>query len=63
MVRIYINSKIFGKYKYDPNNKGLKDLNKYIQYNLNSKDGTFWIDFDTFYEKPYVSYNQINLIQ
>ena len=50
------NSQIFGKYKYNPNNKHLKDLNKYIQYNLNSKDGTFWIDFDTFYESfSYVS--------
>ena len=44
------NSEIFGKYKYNPNNKNLKELNKYIQYNINSKDGTFWIDFDTFYE-------------
>jgi len=25
-------------------------LNKYIQYNIDSLDGTFWIDFDTFFE-------------
>ena len=28
----------------------LKDLNKYIQYNIDSLDGTFWIDLDTFFE-------------
>ena len=34
----------------------MEELNKYIQYNMNSKDGTFWIDFDTFYENfSYVS--------
>lgn len=50
------NSELFGKYKYNPNNKNMADLNKYIHYNMNSKDGTFWIDFDTFYESfSYVS--------
>ena len=31
----------------------MKDLNKYIQYNIDSQDGTFWIDFDTFYQSFY----------
>ena len=50
------NSEIFGKYKYNPNDPNLKELNNYIRYNINSKDGTFWIDFDTFYQSfSYVS--------
>ena len=29
------NSEIFGKYKYNPNNPNLKELNNYIHYNIN----------------------------
>ncbi len=29
------NSEIFGKYKYNPKNPNLKELNNYIHYNIN----------------------------
>jgi len=50
------NGNNIGEYIYNPRNKDMEELNKYIQYNMNSKDGTFWIDIDTFYENfSYVS--------
>ena len=50
------NSNIIGNYIQNIKNEKMKDLNKYIQYNIDSSDGTFWIDFDTFFESfRYVS--------
>ena len=44
------NSNIIGNYIQDSKNVKMKELNKFIQYNIDSSDGTFWIDFDTFFE-------------
>ena len=44
------NSNIIGNFIQDTKNKKMKELNKFIQYNIDSLDGTFWIDFDTFYD-------------
>ena len=50
------NSNIIGNYIQNTKNEKMKDLNKYIQYNIDSLDGTFWIDFDTFFESfSYIS--------
>jgi len=50
------NSNILGNYVQNKKNDKMKDLNKYIQYNIDSSDGTFWIDYDTFFESfSYVS--------
>ena len=50
------NSNIIGNFVQDTKNSKMKELNKFIQYNIDSLDGTFWIDFDTFYESfSYVS--------
>lgn len=54
------NSNIIGNYIQDTKKLEMKELNKYIQYNIDSLDGTFWIDFDTFYECfSYISLCQI----
>ena len=44
------NSNIIGNYIQNIKNEKMKNLNKYIQYNIDSLDGTFWIDFDSFFE-------------
>ena len=50
------NSNIIGNYIQNNKNEKMKDINKYIQYNIDSLDGTFWIDFDTFFDSfSYVS--------
>ena len=47
---------MIGNFIQDTKNEKMKDLNKYIQYNIDSLNGTFWIDFDTFFESfHYVS--------
>ena len=47
---------MIGNFIQDTKNEKMKDLNKYIQYNIDSLDGTFWIDFDSFFESfHYVS--------
>ena len=54
--RNIFNSNMIGNFIQDIKNEKMKDLNKYIQYNIDSLDGTFWIDFDTFFESfHYVS--------
>jgi len=50
------NSNMIGNYLQNTKNDKMKDINKYIQYNIDSQNGTFWIDFDTFFESfTYVS--------
>ena len=50
------NSNIIANYIQNIKNDKMKNLNKYIQYNIDSLDGTFWIDFDSFFESfEYVS--------
>ena len=54
--RNIFNSNMIGNFIQDTKNEKMKDLNKYIQYNIDSLDGTFWIDFDSFFESfHYVS--------
>ena len=45
-----------GKYCLENLNDNVMNLKPYIESNLNSKDGTFWIDYDTFV-KNYTSIN------
>ena len=45
-----------GKYCLENLNDNVMNLKPYIESNLNSEDGTFWIDYDTF-AKNYISIN------
>ena len=50
------NSNIIGYFVQNTKDEKMKDINKFIQYNIDSLDGTFWIDFDSFFESfAYIS--------